>query len=398
MSIAMACATLVKGPIGLLLPATTIVLHGVATRRLSWLRHPGLAAGAGLYLLLVLPWYVAAEVRNPGYLRYFFLEEHVARFLTTRFEREAPWYFYAGVLAAGVFPWTASLVALGSRVREDWKDDRTLFLYLWALVPVVAFSLSQSKLPGYVLPSLPPLAVLMGEDIARRFDAPRRARWPIAVASLALLLAVSAVAVVLVLPDTLSAGLLRGSVTNLLPAIRNIAWPAILVILGFLAVGAIAILRAGRKLSYVAMTVGLAAVYALAATIEAPVAESRSSRNLAQQVSAQLQAGDELVIYDDYFASLPFYLRIERPIWLVWLGRRGEVFGSPYVAEKRPRPALGQGVAWMTGAEFDDVWAHGSQRLLVLVSDEKLERFTREVGAAPRVLFSADGASLVVKP
>ena len=398
MCAAMACATLVKGPVGLLLPAATIVIHGLLTRRLSWSSHRGLAAGAAVYLLLVVSWYAAAEVRNPGYLRYFLIEEHVARFMTTRFQREAPWYFYAGVLAAGVFPWTGVLVALGSRAREAWRDERTIFLYVWAVVPIVAFSLSQSKLPGYILPSLPPLAILMGEEAARRLDAGGRARWPIVVAAAALLVATSAVGLVVLHPDAAPAGLLSGSVAEVLPAIRTTVAYAMPFVAVLLVLGVAASFGGGRAAPYVAACAGLAAIYSLAATVETPVAESRSSRILAQRVAAELRTGDQLVIYDDYFASLPFYLRIDRPIWVVWFGRRGEVLGSPYVAEKRPRPAVGHGVAWMTGTEFEDAWARGDTRLLVLVGTDKLDRLTKEVGAAPNILFSVDGASLVVKP
>ncbi len=162
-------ATLVKGPIGLVLPAAVIFFYLLLSGKWALLGEMELSLGVPLFLIVAASWYVAVELRNPGYLHHFLYEENFARFTTTQFNRSGPWYYFIMVLAVGFFPWTALLPMTVADFRKRPPAQEHLFLILWIAVPFVVFSLSGSKLPHYILPLYPPLAILVGATVAKAF-------------------------------------------------------------------------------------------------------------------------------------------------------------------------------------------------------------------------------------
>jgi 4-amino-4-deoxy-L-arabinose transferase-like glycosyltransferase len=179
-------ATLAKGPVAPFLALVIIFVFIALRREWSLLRRTIWIPGIVLYLAMVLPWYIAVSRRNPEFLKVFFLQHNLERFATNLYEHEQPvWYFLMVTLLA-LMPWTVvALRALADGFVEslrEWKSrrakDRYLgfarwgdafpeFLVLWAMVPIVFFSLSRSKLPGYILPSIPPLGILTGDYLNR---------------------------------------------------------------------------------------------------------------------------------------------------------------------------------------------------------------------------------------
>ncbi len=121
--------------------------------------------GVLLFLLIAIPWYVAVQLKTGDFFRVFILEHNLERFGTNLYRHHQPFWYYLPVLLAGVLPWTAVFVAECVRTVRNfrlWRSERPLmlFVFLWCVIPVVFFSLSQSKLPGYILPAVP-AAVLM---------------------------------------------------------------------------------------------------------------------------------------------------------------------------------------------------------------------------------------------
>ena len=168
---ALGAGTLVKGLIGLIIPGMVFFVYLLGRDKWSMLRRLHLLPGALLFLVMVTPWYLWAGVRNPGYLRYFFWEEHFTRYLTDEFNRTQSWFYFLFVIAVGFFPWTLLLPLV---VKDSWRkiDDKNVFLILWAILPLLFFSLSNSKLPHYVLPMYPALAILTGRTITGFFSKP----------------------------------------------------------------------------------------------------------------------------------------------------------------------------------------------------------------------------------
>ena len=157
-------AVLSKGLIGIVLPAAAVVLYVLVRRDWALLRRLELARGSALFLAITVPWFVAVSLRNPEFAHFFFVQEHWQRFTTTMHHRSHPVWYFAPVLALGVAPWLLVAVAAwpaGLR-RAGPGFSAPLFLALWVLVVFAFFSASGSKLPGYILPLVPALAVLGG--------------------------------------------------------------------------------------------------------------------------------------------------------------------------------------------------------------------------------------------
>lgn len=164
-------ALLAKGLVGLVLPAAIIGPYVLLTggwRR--WLRLRLLLLGGIVLLGTAAVWYgPVIAINGWAFIREFFIGHHFERYLTNKYRHPQPLYFFPMVVLAGSFPWTIYLIAgLGRSIRmgRDLVADRLrLFALLWLLVPIVFFSLSESKLPGYILPVFPAVALLIGRDL-----------------------------------------------------------------------------------------------------------------------------------------------------------------------------------------------------------------------------------------
>ncbi len=176
-------AVLAKGPVGAVLPGMVAFLYALSRGRLiHTLRTARLLPGLALFLAIAAPWYVAVSLRNADFGGHFFLTQNVMRFVSLQARHSEAFYFYVPVLLAGVFPWTFLLIVcagwLGRKGRGVWGGDLG-FPLIWAVAILVFFSLASSKLPTYIFPAFPALAVLIGEMIAEFIRAPtqRQKLW-----------------------------------------------------------------------------------------------------------------------------------------------------------------------------------------------------------------------------
>ncbi|TMH88602.1 MAG: glycosyltransferase family 39 protein [Betaproteobacteria bacterium] len=165
---ACALAVLSKGLIGIVLPIGTIALYVLIKRDWGLLGKMRIFPGVALFLAIAAPWFIAVSLANDEFLRFFFIQEHFQRFATEMHGRAHPAWYFLPVLAAGMAPW---LLPLGFALFHSVKNkaerfDAVLFLALWALVVFAFFSASGSKLPSYILPVFPPLALLIGRWLA----------------------------------------------------------------------------------------------------------------------------------------------------------------------------------------------------------------------------------------
>lgn len=157
--IGMAGAFLSKGLVGLVIPGAAMVLAAV------WLRRPGLVwrlrilPGAVVFAALVLPWLALVEARNPGFLQFFFIHEHFQRFTSDVHQRVEPAWYFIPVLALGGLPWIGHWLAAGFAGGERRRDPVDALTLAWAGFVFGFFSLSGSKLPSYILPMFPALAL-----------------------------------------------------------------------------------------------------------------------------------------------------------------------------------------------------------------------------------------------
>ncbi len=173
-ALALGLGFLTKGPVGLIISAIVIVPVLLIERRSIALTPSDLVLGFSVMAGVAAPWYVVMWLRHGNeYLQGFFIGDNFERFATDRFNDPRPWWFYFPIVAGGLLPWTPlALVWLGPltqwvrRRRDIGTID--LRLLLWAALPLAFFSLSVGKQPRYILPVLPPLALLLASSIVER--------------------------------------------------------------------------------------------------------------------------------------------------------------------------------------------------------------------------------------
>ena len=184
----MALGMLAKGPVAPLLAAAVIVLFAAAildwkvTTKTLWV--PAIF----LFCAVALPWYIAVQIRNPQFFREFILEHNLARFSTNLYHHPEPLWYYIPVILLSLLPWSVVVIAgVVESIRAWWAERRAaldlelqfrIFLCCWLIVPVVFFSISQSKLPGYILPAVPAGALLFADYLRQKLEQQSRiSKW-----------------------------------------------------------------------------------------------------------------------------------------------------------------------------------------------------------------------------
>lgn len=159
----MALATMSKGLIGFVLPGAVLVLYTAWTRDFGlWLRlHMG--KGLLLFFAITVPWFILVWQANPEHPHFFFIHEHFQRFTSTVHKRGGAWYYFFPLLVIGIVPWLGVLLQSASKAieKEKTKFQAQKMLLLWASFIFFFFSISGSKLPSYILPIFPALAILI---------------------------------------------------------------------------------------------------------------------------------------------------------------------------------------------------------------------------------------------
>jgi 4-amino-4-deoxy-L-arabinose transferase-like glycosyltransferase len=190
----MALAVLSKGLIGIVLPGAVLVIYTVLARDWAIWRRLHLVPGLLLFFAITVPWFVLVSLRNPEFAWFFFVHEHLQRFTSKVHHRAGPLYYFVPLLLVGIMPW------LGALAQSLWQARREspagfqprILLATWAIFIFVFFSVSGSKLPSYILPIFPALALL----IAGHLQQAGRRSLTISAA----LLALFSVAVLIMLP------------------------------------------------------------------------------------------------------------------------------------------------------------------------------------------------------
>ncbi len=167
MWVAMALAVLSKGLVGVVLPALVLVVYIVIERDWKLLGRLHWHIGVPVFLVIALPWFIWVQLRNPEFFQFFFIREHFGRFALNEHHRAGSWFYFLAVLLIGSLPWPfmyirATFASWHKPSPNHFAINPTRLLVLWAITITVFYSVSQSKLPGYILPVYPALAMLIG--------------------------------------------------------------------------------------------------------------------------------------------------------------------------------------------------------------------------------------------
>jgi 4-amino-4-deoxy-L-arabinose transferase-like glycosyltransferase len=390
--VSLGAATLIKGLIGVVVPGMVCGFYLLLTHRWSSLRRIYLIPGTLIFLAIVLPWYLQADARHAGYLRYFIWDEHFGRFMSENFDRAEPWYYFILVVLVGFFPWTLLLPFVIRQYRKS-LDDKTLFLTLWVALPFVFFSASESKLAHYLLPIFPALSILTAAALVALWRKSETISLAFSLLWLAQGLAILYLIAGAIIPAILPAPIRAG-----VSAISQIFWlyGAFLV----LSFAYLSLSKAARRLTqcqlYAVHGILMALVLGFVVEIMFLVSHDRSARPVAEKARSQIGESTQLVFYDTHLPGMPFYLHAERPIWLVTHGDKKRTFlGHYYEVGERKDLTTPWGDAIFDFEEFREKWQTVKQPLLIVVKEKNLRRLARNVGEVPRKLAAIDGYALV---
>jgi 4-amino-4-deoxy-L-arabinose transferase-like glycosyltransferase len=165
----LALAVLSKGLMGIILPGTAVFIYCLVRRDFTVLKRMHCMAGLAVFMAICAPWFYLVMKANPEFFEKFFIYEHYTRFTTKELGRYQPWYYFVPVLLIGALPWTLvlfdALLRSGQPVSQN-KFNPPLFLLIWTVFIYIFFSISDSKLPSYLLPMFPAFALLIGHQIA----------------------------------------------------------------------------------------------------------------------------------------------------------------------------------------------------------------------------------------
>lgn len=181
--VCMALGMLAKGPVAPVLAAAIIVIFALFAREFRVATRTIWLPGIVLFCAIALPWYFAVQLRNPQFFREFILQHNLARFSSNLYHHRQPFWYYLPVTALAFVPWTVFVIAAFVESMRTWWGERkavsaapdlefqfSLFACCWLVVPILFFSVSQSKLPGYILPAIPAGAILLADYLLRHFE------------------------------------------------------------------------------------------------------------------------------------------------------------------------------------------------------------------------------------
>ncbi|WP_454724156.1 MULTISPECIES: glycosyltransferase family 39 protein [Cupriavidus] len=174
--VAMGVAILTKGLVGIALPGLVLVIYTLISRDFGLWKRLHLLSGIALMLIVTVPWFWLVSARNPEFPNFFFIHEHWQRYTSTVHSRKGPLWYFVPLLVAGFLPWLSLLPRMWNVMRDDMTVARAtgtkpfqpaLLLVVWAVAIFIFFSLSGSKLPGYIVPVFPALGMLAGVALLR---------------------------------------------------------------------------------------------------------------------------------------------------------------------------------------------------------------------------------------
>ncbi|WP_035382931.1 glycosyltransferase family 39 protein [Ferriphaselus sp. R-1] len=302
---AMALAVLSKGLMGIILPGTALLIYIGIQREWVLFKRLHLVSGVLLFFAICAPWFYLVMKANPEFFQRFFIYEHYTRFTTKDLGRYQPWYYFVPILLLGLMPWTLLMFDTllrvwrnGARAVREFSPER--FLLVWIVFVYVFFSASGSKLPSYLLPMFPPLALLMGQRLAL-IEPQRLFRLLLPMLALAGL-AVSFAPMMPKLADYPEQMVLYTAYARWLEG-------AALIWLATLLLGSLW-LRGGRKFGAVlAIALGSLLAYQVALSGYNAAASERNARHIAQAIQPLVKPDMPLYQVWNYEQTIDFYLK-----------------------------------------------------------------------------------------
>ncbi|MHB0925958.1 MAG: glycosyltransferase family 39 protein [Gallionellaceae bacterium] len=379
----LALAVLSKGLMGLVLPGAALFIYCVVQRDFGVLKRMHWLPGLAVFFAITVPWFVLVMKANPEFFERFFIYEHYTRFTTKTHGRYQPWYYFIPILLAGALPWTVLMfdsmfrcVVGGGRGRglPDKTFNTQRFLLIWAVFIYAFFSVSGSKLPSYLLPMFPALALLMGKRIAEMRG--RVLLWQVAPAIPVALLLLGLALNVGKFADT-------PNQAELYPHYGAWLVAAALVSLAGLLAGMLLLWREKKPVAVVVLALSALLSAQIALSGYETVARERSAKHIAEAIRAEVKADVPFYSVLTYEQTLPFYLK--RTFTLVQYQDE-----MAYGIQQEPQ-------RWVpTVEEFARVWAVQPEALAIMPVYAYAQ--LQQLGVAMKIIFKDTQHIVVKKP
>ncbi len=320
--VALSLGTLTKRPIALLLIALSILVWLGVEGRLSFLKELQWGRGITLFLVLTAPWFIAVSLREKQFFYFFFVDQHLLRFLTSKHKRTGPIYYFIPMLLGGLFPWS---ILLPRAVRRFFTQDALRFFIIWSGIVFLFFTVSKSKLPPYILPIFPVLSLVLG-CLFHTAWREKAEQWKENLFFVPVLLGICS------LTGAYACGFLDGYPIFSSPALSSVAQApkvfAIVISAASLLAAILVVVRKIRSTSVFAILLGFEVVLMFALLSNLTVLDAlNTTKRLALTVNTLAGKNDMVVNYGSFEETLPFYCR--RPVVLA--SYTGELkMGSEY--------------------------------------------------------------------
>lgn len=301
--IALGLATLTKGPVCVVLIGITIIIFLFTERNLAFLKELKLLRGLAIYAVITLPWIVAIAVKEKEFLYFFFIDQHVLRFFTSKHKRSGPVYYFFPVLFAGLLPWS---VLIPRSIVNAWRNSELRFFAIWTFVVFAFFSLSGSKLPPYILPAFPALSILIGHLFHACWGDLVRKRLEVAV--YIIIFAVFALSALLPSNPLFIAYI--NNVSEEAPAImKDLGCFSVVVSLSSFVLFCLLIVRRLNRFSILFCLFTLFSLILVSAIIfNTPVLDRMNTTKELAMIINQRRTGEDIIVnYASYDQTLPFY-------------------------------------------------------------------------------------------
>lgn len=350
-----ALAVLTKGLIGIVFPVLIVGLWVLFQNQWHALKKWHLFSSAIVFFLIAVPWHLAVQWQNPEFAHFYFIDQHILRYLSKEIGHYQPVWFFIPCIALGFFPWTFFLPQTINDLfrNQSHRGPASIFFLIWACTVFLFFSLSKSKLIPYVLPIFPPLSILTAIYLSQH---KKLAPQGVKIGYFCTMLAAIVISIVLNLYSR------HAALPHPIAAQFYSQWGTILLISGSIA----AFFCCFRNPNFSFYIISLAsAAFTLMIFAAMTYVDTRTIRPIAQVLNHTLQPRDEVITYDRYYQDLPFYLQKTVSI-LNWQNEL--TFGYHHQNE----------VNWMINfPQFWERWRSG-KKVYVLMTQEDYENISKK--------------------
>jgi len=298
-------AVLAKGPLGLVLVGLVVGPWLVLRRRLSFVKEMGLWWGTIVFLAVAAPWYVLIMRANADFGVYFFIQQNFMNFASAESRHPEAWHFYLPIVIGGFFPWTAFLPMTVGHGLRIWSEDdrgRLLYLGLWCGMMMLFFSVASSKLPSYILPMFPALALLVAVAWRDLLVQPSQRLRNLALGSLVVLAGILIVAFAYYWTRELEPAI---SMYNVKAAI--LVTPIAVLVVGVVLATVLCWRRLYRSCFVTVAGMIVVLIFTINLMVLPPLKEIRTTKELGQRIDQALAEGEPIVFYKDLRDSTLFY-------------------------------------------------------------------------------------------